>query len=225
MSIDSNLSALSAHFGRLTLLTELPEHVRVPREWRPFLHASAKEALTHIMGIWRACYPHEFDVLLEAFAKYLVSVQLVEADKRIALLYTFKNPKGQYVNYIGHTPLLPHQVPAAIQGLPWPDKFLGFYTHVHNGWYEVESHAMGLMPVEEAFPLSDMEWGIVEELSIDYALDKVLAVFSNSAGGYLCWNFNTGEPSGLVWWDDEEPDAADFWDILDEWAAMGIAEY
>ena len=225
MTIDNNLSELRKQFGSFTIVKELPEHLLVPLEWRPFLNASAKESIKHITRIWSAYYQQEFSVLLEVFAKHLVSVQLIEADKRTALLYIFKNPKGQYVNYIGHAPLLPYQVPPTIKGLPWPDKFLGFYTRIHNGWYEIESHAMGLMPVEEVFPLSGMEWGILDEISIDYSLDKVLAVFSNSAGGYLCWNFNTSEPSGLVWWDDEEPDAADFWDILDEWAAMGIAEY
>jgi hypothetical protein len=32
-------------------------------------------------------------------------------------------------------------------------------------------------------------------------------------------------PASLVWWDDEAPDAVDFWDLLDEWLAMGIQDY
>lgn len=223
--MDNNLSELRKHLGPFTIVQELPEHLPMPVEWHPFIKASAKESIKHIVGIWSKYFRQEFSVLLETFEKHLTSVQIIEANKSVALLYIFKNPKGQYVNYIGQAPLMPYQIPDAIQKFPLPDNFLEFYSRIHNGWYEIESGAMGPMPLAEIFPLSDMEWGILDEISIDYSLDKVLAVFSNSAGGYLCWNFNTDEPSGLVWWDDEEPDFVDFWDILDEWSAMGIAEY
>jgi len=79
--------------------------------------------------------------------------------------------------------------------------------HIHNGWYEAESHALGLLPLEECFLLSEKEWGVLDEITVDFSLEKVLAVFSNGAGGYLCWILKTPEPSGLVWWDDEEPDS------------------
>jgi hypothetical protein len=223
--MNNNLLELRKHLGSFKILNEIPDYLPVPQEWHIFTKASAKESVKYAASIWSKHFSQEFSVLLEAFQKCLISVHLIENDKSFALLYVFKNPKGEYINYIGHVPLLKYEVSATIKGFPWPRKFLDFYTHIHNGWYEVESHAMGLMTVEEIFPLSQMEWGILDNISIDYSLDKVLAVFSNSAGGYLCWNFDTDEPSGLVWWDDEEPDSADFWDILDEWCAMGINEY
>ena len=186
---------------------------------------SGKQRVKFVIDLWKINFQAEFSVLLEVFRKYLISVELIEVNNVVSMIYTFKNPKGDYLNYIGQPPLLSYQQPKTINGFNWPINFLDFYAKVHNGWYEVVSHSLGLMSIEEVFLLSKKEWGILEDISIDFSLEKVLAVFSNSAGGYLCWNFNSSPPSGLVWWDDEEPDFVDFWDILDEWSAMGIQDY
>ena len=223
--MDKNLSALEEHLGRFSILDKLLEHQLVPTEWQPLIRLSDKEKVKYVISLWEKYYLEEFSVLLGVFQKRLKTVHIIESDNKIALLYTFKNPKGEYLYYVGHAPSLSWQLPEVSENLPWPAKFLEFYRNIHNGWYEVESHALGLLPQDEFFGLSEKEWGVLDEISIDFSLDKALAVFSNGAGGYLCWNFNTAEPSGLVWWDDEEPDMADFWDILDEWSAMGIEEY
>ncbi|SHM03362.1 SMI1/KNR4 family protein [Hymenobacter psychrotolerans] len=223
--MDKNLSALEKNLGRFSVLDKLPENLLVPAEWQPLIGRSDKEKVKHITSLWDKYYHTEFSALLGIFQKRLNTVHLIELENKPALLYIFKNPQGEYLHYVGHAPLLSGQLPATTENLPWPAKFLEFYKTIHNGWYEVESHALGLFPIDEFFWLSEQEWGVLDEIEIDFSLDKVLAVFSNSAGGYLCWNFNTTEPSGLVWWDDEEPDMADFWDILDEWSAMGIEEY
>ncbi|UYZ62612.1 hypothetical protein [Hymenobacter weizhouensis] len=223
--MNENLSNLKKHIGEFTVFGEIPQHIIVPAQWHPLINLSPKHRIKHIIATWSKYYDEEFSVLLEVFRKRLVTIELIEHENKAALLYIFKNPKGDYINYIGHTPLLAYEVPPNINKFPWPNKFQEFYSQVHNGWYEAESHALGLLPLDEFFSLSDMEWGILDDITIDFSLDKILCVFSNSAGGYLCWNFNTPEPTGLVWWDDEEPDFADFWDILDEWSAMGIEEY
>lgn len=224
-TMDKNLSALEKHLGRFSVLDELPEHLLVHAEWQPLIGLSEKAKVKHIISLWQKYYREEFSVLLGVFKNRLKNVHLLELDGKPALLYIFKNSKKESLHYVGYAPLPSWQLPAVAEKLPWPAKLLEFYKNIHNGWYEVESHALGLLPLDEFFWLSEKEWGILDEISIDFSLDKVLAVFSNAAGGYLCWNFNTNEPSGLVWWDDEEPDVADFWDILDEWSAMGIEEY
>lgn len=223
--MNENLAKLKTHIGEFTVLNEIPAHLIVPSQWHSLINLSPKERVKYITTIWIKHYGDELSVLLDVFRKRLLTIELIEIEKKVALLYIFKNPKGEFINYIGHAPLLIYEMPSTINNFSWPNKFEYFYNHVHNGWYEAESHALGLLPIEEFFKLSDMEWGILDDISIDFSLDKTLCVFSNSAGGYLCWNFNTSEPTGLVWWDDEEPDFADFWDILDEWSAMGIEEY
>jgi len=218
-------SDLEQHIGKFSIIDKLSEELFIPSEWKYLVDLSSKERVKAVIDLWKVNFQAEFSVLLEAFRKHLISIELIGINNFVKMLYIFQNPKGDYLHYIGEPPLLPHQQPKTISGFNWPVKFLDFYTQVHNGWYEIVSHSLGLMPLEEVFLLSKNEWGILEEISIDFSLDKVLAVFSNSAGGYLCWNFNSSLPSGLVWWDDEEPDFVDFWDILDEWSAMGIQDY
>lgn len=218
-------SELEKHIGKFSILDRVSEDLFVPAAWRPLVNLSKQERIKFIIDLWKVNFQAELSVLLEAFRKHLVSIELIEINNFVNILYIFQNPKGDYLHYIGQPPLLPHQKPQTISGFDLPIEFLDFYTQVHNGWYEIVSHALGLMPIEELFLLSKNEWGILDEISVDFSLDKVIAVFSNGAGGYLCWNFNSPLPAGLIWWDDEEPDFVDFWDILDEWSAMGIQDY
>ena len=222
--MDKNLLALEKHLGNFRVSGELPEHLLVPTDWQPLVGLTDKDKVKSVISLWEKNCVGAFSVLLGVFQKRLENVHLLEIDSKPALLYTFRNPKGDYLHYVGYTPLPSLQLPTGTKNLPWPATFSEYYRNVHNGWYEVESQALGLLPQDEFFWLSEKEWGILDEISIEFSLDKVLAVFSNGAGGYLCWNFNTVEPSGVVWWDDEAPDGVDFWDILDEWSAMGIEE-
>jgi hypothetical protein len=216
---------LEKYIGKFSIIDKVPEDLFIPAAWKPLESLPQKERTKFVVDLWKVNFQAEFSVLLEVFRKHLISIELIEVNSLVNMLYIFQNPKGDYLHYIGRPPLTLYQKPQAINGLNLPVKFLDFYTQIHNGWHEVISHSLGLMPIEEAFLLSENEWGILDEISIDFSLDKVLAVFSNSAGGYLCWNFNSSLPSGLIWWDDEEPDFVDFWDILDEWSAMGIQDY
>ncbi|HET9505134.1 MAG TPA: hypothetical protein VFO93_16440 [Hymenobacter sp.] len=220
-----DFSSLKQYIGNFSVVEKLSDNLFIPLEWKPLLELSGKGRVNLVIALWKSQFQQEFSVLLDVFSKHLISIELIELNKIVNMLYVFKNPKGEQLHYIGLPPLLPYQKPDKFYGRDWPAKFLDFYTHIHNGWYEVESQAMGPMPIEEFFLLSEKEWGVLDEITIDFALDKVVAVFSNSAGGYLCWNLNAAVASGLVWWDDEAPDFVDFWDILDEWCAMGIQEY
>lgn len=220
-----NKSELEKHIGKFSIVDEVSEDLFIPAQWRNLAGLSNREKIKFIINLWKVDFQVEFSALLEAFRKHLISIELIEINKFVNILYIFQNPKGGYLHYIGHPPLLHYQRPKAVKKFSFPAKFLDFYIQIHNGWHEINSHSLGLMPIEEIFVLSENEWGILEEISINFSLDKILAVFSNSAGGYLCWNFNSSPPSGIIWWDDEEPDFVDFWDILDEWSAMGIQDY
>lgn len=225
--MNSTYAELTKYLGPFSVLRDLPAEGLVPPAWQGLPEASAPDRIRLVIALWEQYYPHEFSTLLEVFRQYLVAVEVLVQDTKCSLLYVFKNPRGEYLHYLGQAPLAAPQLPATLSGFPWPARFLPFYAQLHNGWYEVVSHAVGLLPLEEIFPLSEHEWGILEELALPgtFSLANVLGVFSSGAGGYLCWDFNAAVPTGLVWWDDEAPDKVDFWDILDEWSAMGIQDY
>jgi hypothetical protein len=218
---------LTQYLGAFSVLHELPADNVVPPAWQGLLKSPAPDRIRLVIALWEQQYPHEFSTLLSVFRQHLVAVEVIAQATTCSLLYVFKNPRGEYVHYLGQAPLMTPQLPATLSGFPWPDRFPPFYTQLHNGWYEVVSHAVGLLPLEEMLLLSEHEWGILEELDLPstFSLTNVLGVFSSGAGGYLCWDFNKAVPAGLVWWDDEAPDEVDFWDILDEWSAMGIQDY
>jgi len=56
--------------------------------------------------------------------------------------------------------------------------------------------------------------------------NKVITVFHNGAGDYLCLNLGDinpeGEASALIWWHEEptQPDFVDFWPVLDAWIGI-----
>jgi hypothetical protein len=218
---------ITKYLGPFSVLHDLSAEVVVPSTWQGLLGASSPDKIRLVIALWEQHYQHEFSTLLSVFRQRLVAVDVIAHGAKCSLLYVFKNPRGEYLHYLGQAPVGAAQLPATLSGFPWPDRFLPFYAHLHNGWYEVVSHAVGLLPLEEALLLSEHEWGILEELDLPntFSLTNVLGVFSSGAGGYLCWDFNAAVPAGLVWWDDEAPDEVDFWAILDEWSAMGIQDY
>jgi hypothetical protein len=218
---------LTPYLGLFSVLHDLPAAVQVPPAWQGLLGATAPDRVNFVIALWEQCYPHEFSTLLRVFRQQLLTVEVLAHGRECRLLYVFQNPRGHVLHYLGHAPVaLPH-LPTTLQGFGWPDRFALFYTQLHNGWYEVVSHAVGLLPLEETFLLSTHEWGLLEALELPrtFSLAHVVGVFSSGAGGYLCWDFNAAEPAGLIWWDDEAPDAVDFWDLVDEWSAMGIHDY
>jgi hypothetical protein len=220
---------LPQYLGAFSVLGDLPLplEVVVPQAWQALIGATASDRVRLIIALWEQCYPHEFSTLLRVFRQHLVSVEVLAHATHCSLLYVFQNPRGEVLYYLGHAPVAASHLPATLQGFAWPDRFTLFYTQLHNGWYEVVSHAVGLLPLAETFVLSELEWGLLDELDLPstFSLANVVSVFSSGAGGYLCWDFNQAVPAGLVWWDDEAPDVVDFWDLLDEWSAMGIQDY
>lgn len=220
---------LPQHLSAFSVLGDLPFPVAVvvPQAWQALLGATASDRVRLVIALWEQCYAHEFSTLLRVFRQHLVTVEVLAHATGCSLLYVFQNPRGEVLHYLGHTPIAPAQLPVTLQGFAWPDRFARFYTQLHNGWYEVVSHAVGLLPLAETMVLSELEWGLLDDLDLPstFSLANVVSVFSSGAGGYLCWDFNQVVPAGLVWWDDEAPDVVDFWDLLDEWSAMGIQDY
>jgi hypothetical protein len=181
-------SDLTQYLGAFSVLRDLPLGVMVPPAWQGLLGAAAPDKINLVVSLWEHWYPHEFSTLLRVFRQYLVTVEVLAHATECSLLYVFQNPRGEVLHYLRQAPVASRQLPATLGGFPWPDRFAPFYTQLHNGWYEVVSHAVGLLPLTETFLLSEHEWGILEELELPstFSLAKVLGIFSSGAGGYLC---------------------------------------
>lgn len=113
----------------------------------------------------------------------MTHVDLIQNTDGLSVLYTF-TVKGESRYYIGKHPIqkpATADIQAFLGGLP--EDFTLFYETIHNGWYEVASEAMGPASIEGFIILSEQEWGILDEIDIDFSLNKVVSVFSNGSGG------------------------------------------
>lgn len=216
---------LKNHLGDFTVITTSDIN-SLPVLWRAvFSNEELEDRVTAIISIWSSQYRDKLSSLLTVFNRFLKSVDLIKIANDISVLYAFE-VKGELKFYLGKKPdrkPKTENLQAFLHSLP--NDFIFFYENIHNGWYEVVSGAMGLMPIEEFVILAEREWGILETVCVNFSLDKVVGVFPNAAGGYLCWDYNRALPTGLIWWHDEVPDLdVDFWAVLDEWITLGIDE-
>ena len=107
-----------------------------------------------------------------------------------------------------------------------PVGLLGFYGVLHNGWTEVASNALGPIPIEQCYTLSEGEWELDEDIDISKLnLDKFLVVFNNGGSGYLCADLQHPEDNCLIWWNDDSPlKQSSFWGVMDSWIEIGFEE-
>lgn len=100
-----------------------------------------------------------------------------------------------------------------------------FYDTLHDGWCYLASDSMVLVPAKDFLVLDEQDWGILDEIDVDLDLSKVVGVFSNGMGGYVCLNTSEAPAKGLSWFHDEAPKLTIyFWPTIDEWTVIGIQE-
>lgn len=128
-----NKSELEKHIGKFSIVDEVSEDLFIPAQWRNLAGLSNREKIKFIINLWKVDFQVEFSALLEAFRKHLISIELIEINKFVNILYIFQNPKEDYLHYIGHPPLLHYQRPKAVKKFSFPAKFLDFYIQIHNG--------------------------------------------------------------------------------------------
>ncbi|NHZ94477.1 SMI1/KNR4 family protein [Massilia sp. CCM 8734] len=220
-----------ARFIRPALLMETPVEVDpalpVPAQWVAILHDQQQGRKLALGAYWNKVAARMPAVLnfLHTFAKPLVV--LVEHSKAVSLLYPF-TAKGKRHFYRGHPAL--RAVPAQFQTV-WPRipaQLRDFYMHIHNGWTFLSANSMGPLPVEDWAFLSDDRFDIDDDTAASMPCDisKVLTVFHNGGGDYLCLDFSApdGVATGLIWWHEEPdtPEVVDFWAYLDAWISIYV---
>jgi hypothetical protein len=208
---------------------DIPAGIKPPPQWEPVI---SKPFGSFKAGAWP-----EWDPIVKKapnigrFLKSILRFNSVFLDQRRSLLYLLYvyTSRGRNINvYAGLPPAgeAPERIKEAFKH--FPRELRDFYLKLHNGWTFLPDNAMGPLPLDDCAFISDDEFDFDDEKAAEAPFDpkKVLTVFHNGSGDYLCLNLGKlnqdGEASALIWWHEEptKPDFVDFWPVLDAW--MGI---
>lgn len=204
---------------------ELPSGLAVPPQWVAILQAQQASGRLEASAGWR-----DFSAQLPNVAAFFNKqarplLLLADVDRAVSLLYPFTSG-GEVYAYRGHPPL--PAAPGQFQAV-WariPQQLRDFYTMVHKGWTFLSANSMGPLPVGDWAYLSADRFDIDDETAAGMPVDigKVLTVFHNGGGDYLCLDFSApdGIATGLIWWHDDpgHPDVVNFWAALDAWIGV-----
>lgn len=207
------------------LLKEPPLPDNMPILWSDIVFADQSSRVSHTINAWKEHFSYEFESLISVFDTHLKDVFLIKYDQTYSLVYEIGDGKTSHY-YEGRNPLA-KKINASAAPL-WPKLPAGlrkFYDSLHDGWCYLASDSMGLVPAKDFLVLDDQEWGILDDIDVDLDLTKVVGIFSNGMGDYVCLNTEQEPVKALLWYHDEEPDLTiDFWPTVDEWTVIGIRE-
>lgn len=210
---------------------DIPDGYSVPDEWKAILQEQAAGKKT-----WLSLWQDYNNVLPETFAFLRDKVKgvavLITQSQPPMLLYVYSKGVNNYL-YKGFPPVIeaPNQ-----DSIPFwqcmPDMLKHFYTHVHNGWVQYASDAIGPLPLQGVFPLTDPDFDVSAdvEAQLPFDLNRVFAVFSNGGGDYLaidCDKVPDSNTYGIIWWHEKPLEAEvnlDFWAYLDGWISGQVED-
>ncbi len=212
---------------------ELEPGLNIPQTWIDLLRQQRDTGRANVSELWREMET-ELPSVLEFLRNNLQGIGVMTEENNRSWLIYFYTIDGEIYFYKGGVPLGKAIPPELIERYKlMPSKLRYFHSSVHNGWTFLPSNALGPLPVEDTFFLSELEWDMEEgdEEKLPFKLENVLAVFANGGGDYLC--LDTGEEKNpelsmaLIWW-HEEPLAPDmyvnFWPAMNEWMKTGFEE-
>jgi len=216
--------------GKLILRPEdIPAGIKPPPKWEPVI---SKPFGSFNVEAWS-----EWDPIVKKapnigrFLKSILRFNSVFFDQRRSLLYLLYvyTSHGRDINFYAGRPSAiepPEKVGPFLKR--FPKELRHFYEQLHDGWTFLPSNAMGPLALEDCAFLSEDQFDFDDEKAAKAPFDpnKVLTVFQNGAGDYLCLNFGKlnqdGEASALIWWHEQptKPDFVDFWPVLDAWIGI-----
>lgn len=205
----------------------LDEQKLIPQSWLDILFLEGQARFDKALSYWKLLET-ELPEVIFFIKNNIVSLELIHHKRSgFCLLYgVMSEEAGRVLYYEARNPKTMQMSPAVVDSWKFiPENMRQFYEQFHNGWYYFASVSMGLSPVEDFFFLDDEEWGILDDIEMPPVdLTKTLAVYTNGAGGYLCFEFKANsELTALLWWKDEAPDLdLNFWNFADEWTLMGF---
>jgi len=220
--------------GKLILQPDdIPEGIKLPSQWAPVISKPFGGFRT---GAWP-----EWDPIVKKapnigrFLKSNLLFNSVFFDQRKSLLYLLYVHSSQERNihfYAGLPPAseIPERLGEAFKR--FPRELRDFYLNLHNGWTFLPDNSLGPLPLDNCAFISDDKFDFTEDKAAEapFDADKVLTVFHNGAGDYLCLNLGKlnpdGEASALIWWHEEptKPDFVDFWPAFDAWIGISFED-
>jgi hypothetical protein len=200
----------------------------LPQYWVEVFGTSEFEVRKAILLNEWAKYPYQLEATAKFLSDNLFDLDLISRDGEISMLYSIKNLAGKPVYYNGLNPKAKVFTPK-LQAV-WnqlPEAVTLLYDNLHNGWFHYSSHSTGYSSVQDLIFLSDLEWGILDEIDAEglpFKLEDCVTLFHNGAGGYVCFNVKEKDKKkGFIWWKAEEPELnEELCPLIDEWTLIGL---
>jgi len=191
----------------------------LPGAWKKIVsETNTDEKRKVILNYWKS-FKDILPKIYHLLQQDLRDVVVVDDKGTLKIVYIFKS-NGDIITYQGELPINEHKM---INELP--TGISKFYKEIHNGWNDTISGGLGFLELDDIRYLSDLEWGILEELDkVDIDLNSTFYVFHNGASGYLCISVLEGnDHSYLIWWANDEPQYnIDFWSYFDAWVQINF---
>ena len=224
MANDDLLNYLQRYVRDPRIITGDDLSENLPSLWQTVLGQHQTERVATMLKQWRE-FNSEFQQVLAYLEKHLEAIEIVQSSRGLCMIYAVRSQNGNLMYYEGRPPV-EKNTNVEIEAL-WQQtdsRLQKFYTTLHNGWQYFASESLGLSPLEKCFVLSQLEWGILEQLeTVPVDLDKSLAIFSNGMGDYICQEFNQGAVHTFLWFHDQAPKInLDLWPLVDTWTYIGF---
>jgi hypothetical protein len=217
------LSRVARGAGRVELVAAAPPDAAVPEVWRTILRGARAERVAAAVAAWRGLAASGLPQTIDRLAGRLEDVELMRVGSSWHLLYSMGG--GRPVYWAGSTPAQAR--PGAALGASWdsfPASLRQFYQF-QDGFYSFTDGA-GLAPLARVLRLGDLEWGVIEDLSLAVQVDlnTTFAFCANGAGGYAAIDAgDCDRDKAVLWWATEAPVYdLNFWEIVDAWLAADL---
>lgn len=190
---------------------------QIPDWWKKSFNYSNGKRVEFIIEKWRGIEPF-LPITFSFLENNLTEVEFVShAGSPISMIYKFEFDNTEPSYYEGRIcapfETIQHNIPLGLKK---------FYTELHNGWTEIASDALGPMPVEKLYTVTDGGWELENN---DFDTDNLLVVFSNGGGGYLCADLQRPEENCIIWWNDEAPmSQVSLLGVMDAWIEIGFED-
>jgi hypothetical protein len=202
----------------------------VPDSWLALGGMEREQRLASALQPWEAVVATQLSNTLAYLRDHLIDVELLRVGSAYFLLYSVTNLDGSPRYYVGGNPLRPDFGKNGALREQWPlvpASLRAFYEQVHDGFYEFSSRSSGPDGLAYVVHMTDLEWGIIDQLQLDLKIDLATsyAFFNNGGGGYVVLDLAQSETqSATLWWSDDAPRYdIDFWDLVDDWTVIGFS--
>lgn len=195
----------------------------IPTWWREVMQLRGDDRVKRTLIQWEGVR-HLFPWLWECLRESLLNVVLFSDGKSWQLLYQIDND-GTMAYFAGDNPR-GKTLAGPVQSVwdQFPPNVRRFYGTIHDGWCEVGSRSLGLLPTRSFFVLGQREWEIVKEDGIlGCDLDNLVAVFGNGEGDYVALSIESSPYGDVLFFPDDRPRLRiDAWVMIDRWLAISL---